>query len=52
MYPYFAIYQQRTRREVPLLRLSDRAGRGRVSWFFTRLLSLAPSNNSVESPRT
>jgi len=28
MYPNFAIYQQRTRREIPLLRLSDRAVRG------------------------
>ena len=28
MYPNFAIYQQRTRREIPLLRLSDRADRG------------------------
>jgi deazaflavin-dependent oxidoreductase (nitroreductase family) len=31
MYPNFATYQQRTRREIPLLRLSDRADRGRVS---------------------
>ncbi len=31
MYPNFAIYQQRTRREIPLLRLSDRADGGRVS---------------------
>lgn len=30
MYPNFAIYQQRTRREIPLLRLSDRADRGPV----------------------
>jgi deazaflavin-dependent oxidoreductase (nitroreductase family) len=30
-YPNFAIYQQRTRREIPLLRLSDPANRGRVS---------------------
>ena len=30
-YPNFAIYQQRTRREIPLLRLSDRADQGRVS---------------------
>jgi deazaflavin-dependent oxidoreductase (nitroreductase family) len=30
MYPNFANYQQRTRREIPLLRLSDRADRGRV----------------------
>jgi len=29
-YPNFAIYQQRTRREIPLLRLSDRADRGEV----------------------
>lgn len=28
MYPNFAIYQQRTRREIPLLQLSDRADRG------------------------
>ena len=28
MYPNFAIYQQRARREIPLLRLSDRADRG------------------------
>ena len=27
IYPNFAIYQQRTRREIPLLRLSDRAER-------------------------
>jgi deazaflavin-dependent oxidoreductase (nitroreductase family) len=27
MYPNFGIYQQRTRREIPLLRLSDRAKR-------------------------
>ena len=27
MYPNFAIYQQRTQREIPLLRLSDRADR-------------------------
>ena len=31
MYPNFAVYQQRTRREIPLLQLSDRADRGRVS---------------------
>ena len=31
MYPNFAIYQQRTRREIPLLRLSDRADRGQLS---------------------
>ena len=31
MYPNFAIYQQRTRREIPLLRLSDRTDRGRIS---------------------
>jgi deazaflavin-dependent oxidoreductase (nitroreductase family) len=31
LYPNFAIYQRRTRREIPLLRLSDRAGRDRVS---------------------
>jgi deazaflavin-dependent oxidoreductase (nitroreductase family) len=30
-YPNFAIYQQRTRREIPLLRLSDRTDRGRIS---------------------
>jgi deazaflavin-dependent oxidoreductase (nitroreductase family) len=30
IYPNFAIYQQRTRREIPLLRLSDRTNRGRV----------------------
>ncbi len=29
-YPNFAIYQQRTRREIPLLRLSEPANRGRV----------------------
>jgi F420H(2)-dependent quinone reductase len=28
MYPNFATYQQRTRREIPLLQLSDRAERG------------------------
>jgi F420H(2)-dependent quinone reductase len=28
MYANFAIYQQRTRREIPLLRLSERADRG------------------------
>ena len=27
MYPNFAVYQQRTRREIPLLRLSERLGR-------------------------
>jgi F420H(2)-dependent quinone reductase len=31
MYPNFAVYQQRTGREIPLLQLSDRADRGRVS---------------------
>jgi len=31
MYPNFAVYQQRTRREIPLLQLSGRADRGRVS---------------------
>jgi deazaflavin-dependent oxidoreductase (nitroreductase family) len=31
MYPNFAVYQQLTRREIPLLQLSDRADRGRVS---------------------
>jgi deazaflavin-dependent oxidoreductase (nitroreductase family) len=31
MYPNFAVYQQRTRREIPLLQLSDRADRSRVS---------------------
>jgi F420H(2)-dependent quinone reductase len=31
MYPNFAIYQQRTRREIPLLRLSDRGDSSRVS---------------------
>jgi hypothetical protein len=31
IYPNFAIYQQRTRREIQLLRLSDRADQGRVS---------------------
>ncbi|HTN72639.1 MAG TPA: nitroreductase/quinone reductase family protein [Methylomirabilota bacterium] len=30
MYPNFAIYQQRTRREIPLLQLSDRAERSRA----------------------
>jgi len=31
MYPNFAVYQQRTRREIPLLQLSNRADRCRVS---------------------
>jgi deazaflavin-dependent oxidoreductase (nitroreductase family) len=31
IYPNFAVYQQRTRREIPLMRLSDRADQGRVS---------------------
>src|SRR5213594_2193173 len=31
MYPNFAIYQQRTRRDIPLLRLSERTDRGRIS---------------------
>ena len=31
MYPNFAVYQQRTNREIPLLQLSDRADRSRVS---------------------
>jgi deazaflavin-dependent oxidoreductase (nitroreductase family) len=31
VYPNFAVYQQRTRREIPLLRLSDRVDRGRIS---------------------
>ena len=31
MYPNFAVYQQRTRREIPLLRLSDQRARGPVS---------------------
>jgi len=31
MYPNFAVYQQRTRREIPLLRLSDQRDRGPVS---------------------
>jgi deazaflavin-dependent oxidoreductase (nitroreductase family) len=30
-FPNFAVYQQRTRREIPLLQLSDRADRGRVA---------------------
>lgn len=30
IYPNFAIYQRRTRREIPLLRLSNRADRGQV----------------------
>lgn len=31
MYPNFAIYQQRTHREIPLLRLSKRADRDQVN---------------------
>jgi len=30
MYPNFAVYQQRTNREIPLLKLSDRGDRGRL----------------------
>jgi deazaflavin-dependent oxidoreductase (nitroreductase family) len=30
-YPNFAVYQERTRREIPLMRLSERADQGRVS---------------------
>lgn len=30
MYPNFAVYQQRTSREIPLLKLSDRGDRGRL----------------------
>ena len=30
MYPKFAVYQQRTSREIPLLKLSDAGARGRV----------------------
>ncbi|MEK6601803.1 MAG: nitroreductase family deazaflavin-dependent oxidoreductase [Candidatus Binatota bacterium] len=30
MYPNFAVYQQRTSREIPLLKLSDAGDRGRV----------------------
>jgi deazaflavin-dependent oxidoreductase (nitroreductase family) len=31
MYPNFAVYQQRTNREIPLLQLSDRADRCQLS---------------------
>jgi F420H(2)-dependent quinone reductase len=31
MYPNFAVYQQRTNREIPLLQLSDREDRCRLS---------------------